>query len=1016
MVLAIVCMATLAWVVDEAGNTTLYIGLKKYRRETPSGDISGSLEELKQTYPLARKLEEGGDNILGTGIVAIILLFAALIMIIIHITGRPQYRLHWIAIILLFFAGFLAMLGTVLYAKKLNVGYSFILFTFTGPLIFASAVFMLYAIVSSRGPAYVPRKAPQQAPATGSVYNEEFTQVKAFFELTEENMTFCGWVTKTKRKKKSVDHRLLTIGQYRVATWKESKLGSALKLAREGHLLDLASLDYVEAAEHASVNLKFREFEFPFVETLSRGRHIVSLIKNFYVLMSCNVPQETFFGLYVNAAPDAPEDLSRFPPLPKGIPFSGFVEAYEAHCVRAGLQLANVVVYRELLDYIVQHAGDRSIALVPSLLNSFEFLDAKARPLFLLEPFVNALKYNAYFESVTVSSVTRLDIFDVLSHAFTANSTITRLDLSELSANSGFGVFGRALRDNPVCALTAIDLSFNAIKDKGIAALAPGLATLQLRELNLAYCQFGAKGMSALGKALAAAPHVATSLAQLDLSGNKLGSSGTSALANWLVDAPITTLASLNVAETALKVKKFSPILSPEATPGLVKLNLSNNTFVDRDVVHLSNALMSSAVVELDLSAAKVSIESLAGIVGCLVTDRTRTRSVLDLSSIPLKPAGAIRLASSISVGLNLRSLCLDDAQLGSEGTIAVLEALIQSPMIEALSLSRNVRAKDKALPDVVNALVRLVSLPNSPLVSLEILGNSKYAFGSSLVEFFDALASNAALKELNVEGNGFRDEGAEALGAALASNASLETIFIDNNAMSLAGLDAFANGVASNSSIINLPIPDAEFKRIVLDNAGDTEAFEKMRNIIKTLRFAVRFNKTGRGAGWAAPTSLFGDDPNLSDDEWLARDKLERRARRAARRAAKAEAERRTNEVGSAHRASLNMSRANKRGTLSISDFQVEDFMERMGSVSKAGGGAGAAKGRGLLATAARNRATNQGSDAVVRIRPIPAPRPTSMVGAGAGPSETTFRLDYSYDSDSDSGSDSGSGSNDSS
>ena len=844
--------------------------------------------------------------------------------------------------------------------------------------------------------------------------NEEFEQMQAYYAASEENMTFCGWVNKTK-KKKSAEHRLLTIGQYRMSTWKEAKLGSTLKLAREGHLLDLASLDYLESSGHAAVNLKFRDFEFPFVETLSRGRHIVSLVKNFYVMARIGVPVSEYFGLYVNAGPDAPDDLAVFSTsaVGKGVPFAGFVEAYEAQCLLAGIHLGTSVVYREFLDLIVQAAGDKAIELVPSIVDDLEYLDTKSKPLFDLGPCMAALGRNSYFESFTLSCITRVDVFDALAGPLRTNTALTSLDISDLSGNSGFGAFGKALVSNAGSGLTSINMSGNAIKDKGISALAPGLATLSLKELNLSFCQFGAKGMSALAKAFTKSATIQASLQVLDLAGNKLGSSGTGSLADWLVKSEVKALTTLNLADTSLKVKKFSPILSVQVTPVMCHLDLSGNTFLDRDVVFLSNALMHSAVTQLDMSDSKISIDSLAGIVGCLITDRTRTRTVLDLSSIPLKPAGAIRLASSVSVGLNLHTLCLDDTALGAEGMIAVLEAIKQSARtLQELSLSRNVRSRDKANTDVVVRLVEMLSLPNLELTSLELLGSSKHNFGAELVPFLEAIGSNTTLKELNVVGNAFGDLGAQALGAALAANATLETVIVDNNGMTLEGLGTFAEGVSSNTSIVNLPIPDTEFKRIVLDNSGDTDAFDTMRNIIKTLRFAIRFNKTGRTLGWTAPPSLFGDNPDETDEEWLARDKAERRARRAKRREAKAQADakRRTIDAGS-HRSALHLSRAKKRETVSISDFQVEDFMEHIGSVgrgsglAKAGSGGG---GGGLVASAARNRADAGGGEGPSRpARPTQKPRPVlppKPEHARTGSlSSLNFDSDYSDSEDTD-------------
>ena len=156
--LSIACMSTLAWVVDESGTTTLSIGLKKYKQESPRETLTGTLKELQVRYPLARKLADGGDSVLACGIVSMVLILISIIMVVIHVTGRPEYRLHVIAAILLFVSCMITCLGDVLYAQELNLGASFILYTFNGPLSLSAACLLTYAIVSG-GPSYVPRKA-----------------------------------------------------------------------------------------------------------------------------------------------------------------------------------------------------------------------------------------------------------------------------------------------------------------------------------------------------------------------------------------------------------------------------------------------------------------------------------------------------------------------------------------------------------------------------------------------------------------------------------------------------------------------------------------------------------------------------------------------------------------------------------------------------------------------------------------------------------------------------------------
>lgn len=145
-------MATLNWYVVNNAGTTLNVGLRKYKLigangQTTEGEISSA------TFSNARALKDGGSAVMGCGITGLLCAVTGMILVAIFALGRQFWYLQWIAVVLFFVGGFLLMLGGVLYANKLFLDWSFILFQFCGPAIMGAAVLMLYAIaVGGSGP------------------------------------------------------------------------------------------------------------------------------------------------------------------------------------------------------------------------------------------------------------------------------------------------------------------------------------------------------------------------------------------------------------------------------------------------------------------------------------------------------------------------------------------------------------------------------------------------------------------------------------------------------------------------------------------------------------------------------------------------------------------------------------------------------------------------------------------------------------------------------------------------
>jgi len=129
LALVVVMMPLLGWrsncfpgeSKDPDGNTCIHFGLREYE---VGGGSKRSIDSSRPEY-------EGGTIILATGIIAIVLFVASLVLLCVaHRQVLGQYRIA--ALGGLYVSAGLLVLGIVLYAYKLNAGYSFILMTVAG--------------------------------------------------------------------------------------------------------------------------------------------------------------------------------------------------------------------------------------------------------------------------------------------------------------------------------------------------------------------------------------------------------------------------------------------------------------------------------------------------------------------------------------------------------------------------------------------------------------------------------------------------------------------------------------------------------------------------------------------------------------------------------------------------------------------------------------------------------------------------------------------------------------------
>lgn len=200
----------------------------------------------------------------------------------------------------------------------------------------------------------------------------------------------------------------------------------------------------------------------------------------------------------------------------------GFSTQYACMCDFHGLPYRDEVAWD--VDTIYLSHDARELCL-----RDFEHLDPRD-----LVPIVSALEHNTWFESLragvgsggpnSASRVTH-DTLERILHIVKRTMALERLYLDGLSLRHEFiSKLSLAMTTNEACPLHTLDLSGNAVEDKGAVHLSKPLAKLIKGpvHLNLAHCGLTAKGVNAIASSLHSNSGSSTSLTYLNLAGNNL--------------------------------------------------------------------------------------------------------------------------------------------------------------------------------------------------------------------------------------------------------------------------------------------------------------------------------------------------------------------------------------------------------------------------------------------------------------------------------------------------------------
>ncbi|KAN0042785.1 hypothetical protein ACTA71_012708, partial [Dictyostelium dimigraforme] len=444
---------------------------------------------------------------------------------------------------------------------------------------------------------------------------------------------------------------------------------------------------------------------------------------------------------------------------------------------------------------------------------------------------IDALKYNQWFESITVSNSTPStqckignDGVHSINRVLETNKKIARLQLSNINARESWITpeTWMSLAFNNY--LTQVDLSNNSIEDRGVQFLCNDwLSTIshEIHSINLSKCNIGKQGLSNLFRAFRQNKWISKNLKFLSVSGNRMEDAA-SDMVLFLSEATALRQFEMSNCQPTWSAIKPPPIITKSKETRIIsKLDLSGN--------------------KLNFNASnKQQLEQNANDLSLFLSTICPNLADIDLSSTCPSPSSIYTILSSV---INLIRLNLSDNELEEEGIVTLVDILCHTtlPKLKHLYINRNftintdlmnklsiskVTSKltggsdssggsgggvgSGSLGNAVKSLVKLIS-PSSfslcPLETLHFAGQNNGRLKVDIIPLAHALLKNDTITEIDISGHHAGDDLAITLGRVIQVNKTIKTLYWDENLTTTVGLEYFSIGFKRNQSIQHMPM-----------------------------------------------------------------------------------------------------------------------------------------------------------------------------------------------------------------
>lgn len=277
----------------------------------------------------------------------------------------------------------------------------------------------------------------------------------------------------------------------------------------------------------------------------------------------------------------------------------------------------------------------------------------------------------------------------------------------------------------PLKSLKYLDLSENALGEKGIRALSPSLREIN----NLEEIKFMNTGLSELSIQLLSDCLPTENLSSLTFHNNMSGSGGAIAASDIINKTP--NLKEFRMSSSRVQADGGLSMLKSLTNNAdkLVKLNLSDSMF-NQECSNQLQAMTPKLLHLTDLLLRDTGLCKQTVLDILLDTNSLPNLSILDLSGFEFEVEDGNLLGQIISQRNNLQKLWLDDNELESEGVINICKIARKSKsMLELISVKTNQMGSKGAL-----ALLKF-AIANPSMKSIELDDNQISAAGVTKME-----------------------------------------------------------------------------------------------------------------------------------------------------------------------------------------------------------------------------------------------------------------------------------------
>ncbi|XP_036420381.1 protein NLRC5-like isoform X2 [Colossoma macropomum] len=351
------------------------------------------------------------------------------------------------------------------------------------------------------------------------------------------------------------------------------------------------------------------------------------------------------------------------------------------------------------------------------------------------------------------------------------------------------------------CSLTRIDMSSNAINDKGMEMLSARLKSpnCKLKKLSLSFCSITEKGYAALASALESNP--SSHLEELELRGNDPGDTGVQLLTVLQKD-PKCKLKTLSLLKSDAAEKAYASLTETLGKNPLLlrELDLSGKIQGGSGMKQLSALLEDSHCRPKTLSLIKSSIreKDCADLSSALYSNPSHLIE-LDLSENKLRNSGVKEFCALLkNQNCKLQKLGLSFCSITEEGYAALASALTSNPSSHLIEL--DLRGNDPG-----NTGVKLLTdLLGDPKCSLKTIRLLKSADAEKVyASLTETLGKNPLLlRELDLSGKIQGDSGMKQLSALLEDlHCRPEKLKLNKSSITKEGCSALSSALCSNLS-----------------------------------------------------------------------------------------------------------------------------------------------------------------------------------------------------------------------